>query len=105
MMRETPVSESESEESVNNKYNKRFAKNEDELQQDILDLFKRQSNWTMDEIKHQMPDQPDKPVEQQVKKLCETQGGQSGRNAKYVLKDTYKWPIKSIDFFYQKDKI
>ena len=82
---------SESEDSgYVNKFNRRFAKTDDELRQDILNLFKKKSKWTMDEIKQQMKDQPVKPVEQQVKMLCKDITGTSGKNAKYELRDTFK---------------
>lgn len=42
---------------------KRYAKMDEELRSDILNLFKKKQLWTMDEIKREMPDQPDKPVE------------------------------------------
>ena len=42
---------------------KRFAKPPEELAEDILNLFRKKDEWTMDEIKNEMPDQPDNPVE------------------------------------------
>lgn len=56
-------SESESEKSVQRGWCKRYAKSEQEMIKDILNLFKRKPHWTMNEIKDEMPDQPDKPVE------------------------------------------
>lgn len=50
----------------------------------------------MDEIKDEMRDQPDKPVEKQVKKLCEPIPGTSGKNTKFELMDKFKMWVEGI---------
>lgn len=84
----------ESDESVGNfnsvRYiGKRFAKADELIQKDILNLFQEKTVWTMDEIKKEMPDQPDRPVDTNVRQLCDQQGTGRGGNAKWVLKSGY----------------
>lgn len=53
-------------------------------------MFKDQPEWTIQEIQKKMSDQPLQFVAQQARMMCLPKAGASGRNAKYVLKDTYK---------------
>ena len=69
---------------------KRYAKEDKEIQKDILTLYQAKDQYTWDDLKNEMSDQPEAALKKQINTLCDKVSGTGGRTL-YKLKDAHRY--------------